>query len=55
MEHYRLVHENDKYAIVGGMGINGQAIPRYSPAAPGLRMDEPDAGDPTAARTGPQQ
>ena len=30
MEHYRLVHENDKYAIVGGMGINGQAIPRYS-------------------------
>jgi len=29
MEHYRLVHENDKYAIVGGMGINGQAIPRY--------------------------
>ena len=35
MEHYRLVHENDQYSIVGGMVANGQALPRNS-----LRLGE---------------
>ncbi|WP_408957717.1 oligosaccharyl transferase, archaeosortase A system-associated [Natrinema sp. 74] len=30
MEHYRLVHENAKYSIVGGMAFGQQKIPQYS-------------------------
>ncbi|WP_254524505.1 oligosaccharyl transferase, archaeosortase A system-associated [Natrinema caseinilyticum] len=30
MEHYRLVHENDKYAIVGSMAVRQQVQPHYS-------------------------
>ncbi|QLG48874.1 oligosaccharyl transferase, archaeosortase A system-associated [Natrinema halophilum] len=30
MEHYRLVHENDNYAIVGSMAVGGQVRPHHS-------------------------
>ncbi|MFA9502749.1 oligosaccharyl transferase, archaeosortase A system-associated [Natrinema sp. H-ect1] len=30
MEHYRLVHESDDYAIVGGMQVGNQRLPHYS-------------------------
>ncbi|AEH36962.1 oligosaccharyl transferase, archaeosortase A system-associated [Halopiger xanaduensis] len=30
MEHYRLVHENDDYAVVGGMQRGQQLLPHYS-------------------------
>lgn len=43
MEHYRLVHENDKYAIVGSMGIRGQAQPHYSLQLRGSGWDDQTA------------